>query len=68
MLHLVRFPVATPAIHTNCPETHGGDVEATQPIDRLNMKVLERSTAAEQALHVIVGDADGDELKVLQST
>ena len=42
-------------------------MEATQPIDRLKMKVLERSTAVEQALHVVVGDADDDELKVLQS-
>ena len=67
MIHLVRSPVAAPAIHTNCSETHGGDVEATQPIDRLNMKVLKCSTATEQALHVVVGDADGDELKVRQS-
>ena len=42
-------------------------MEATQPIDRLKTKVLECSTATEQVLHVILGDADGDELEVLQS-
>ena len=42
-------------------------MEGTQPIDHLKTKVLECSTAAEQALHVILGDADGDELEVLQS-
>ena len=42
-------------------------MEATQPIDRLKTKVLECSTTAEQALHVILGVADGDELEVLQS-
>ena len=42
-------------------------MEATQPIDRPKTKILECSTAAEQALHVILGDADGDELEVLQS-
>ena len=42
-------------------------MEATQPIDRLKTKVLECSTATEQTLHVILGDADGDELEMLQS-
>ena len=40
-------------------------MEATQPIDHLKMKVLECNIAAEQALHVLLGDADGDELEVL---
>jgi hypothetical protein len=53
--------------HINCPERNGGDVEATQPIDRLKTKVLECSTAMEQALHVTIWEADGDELEVLQS-
>ena len=42
-------------------------MEATQPIDRLKTKVLEHSTAAEQVLHVLLGDADSYELEVLQS-
>ena len=42
-------------------------MEGTQPIDHLKTKVLECSTAAEQALHVIFWDADGDELELLQS-
>ena len=42
-------------------------MEATQPIDCLKTKVLECSTTVEQALHLILGDADGDELEVLQS-
>ena len=33
----------------------------------LETKELECSTAAEQALHVILWDADDDELEVLQS-
>jgi hypothetical protein len=42
-------------------------VDATQPIDRPKTKVLECGTATEQALHVILGDVDGDELEVLKS-
>ena len=42
-------------------------MDATHPIDRLKMKVLECGTTMEQALHVILGDADGDELEVLKS-
>ena len=42
-------------------------MEATQPIDRLKTKVLECSTATEQALHITVWEADGEELEVLQS-
>ena len=42
-------------------------MQGTRPIHRLKMKELEDSTAAELALHVILWDADGDELKVLQS-
>ena len=42
-------------------------MEATQPIDRLKMKVLECSIAMEQALHVTIWEVDGDELEVLQS-
>ena len=41
-------------------------MEATQPIDSLKTKVLERSTTAEHALHVLLRDADGDKLEVLQ--
>ena len=33
----------------------------------LKTKVLECSTATEQALHVTVWEADGDELELLQS-
>ena len=40
-------------------------MEATQPIDCLKTKELECSIATEQALHVTVGEAEGDELKVL---
>ena len=40
-------------------------MEATEPIDRVKMKVLKCSTATEQALHAILWDADGDELEVL---
>ena len=42
-------------------------MEGTQPIDLLNTKVLECSIATEQALHVTIWEADGDELEVLQS-
>ena len=42
-------------------------MQGTRPIHRLKTKELEFSTAAEQALHVILWDADGDELEVLQS-
>lgn len=42
-------------------------MEGTQPIDRLQMKVLECSIAMEQALHVTLCEADGDKLEVLQS-
>ena len=42
-------------------------MEGTQPIDRLKAKVLECSTATEQALHVTILEADDDELEVLQS-
>ena len=42
-------------------------MDGTQPIDRLKTKVLECSTTTEQALHVILWDADGDEIEVLQS-
>ena len=41
-------------------------MQGTRPIHRLKTKELECSTAAEQALHVILWDADGDELEVLQ--
>ena len=40
-------------------------MEATQPIDRLKTKVLECSTSTEQALHVTLLEAGGDELEVL---
>ena len=42
-------------------------MEATPPIDRLKTKVLECSTATEQALHVTIWEADDNELEVLQS-
>ena len=42
-------------------------MQGTRPIHRLKMKELECSIAVEQALHVILWDADGDELEVLQS-
>ena len=67
MVHLLRSLVAAPATHINSPESPGGDVQGTRPIHRLKTKELECSTAAEQALHVILWDADDDELEVLQS-
>ena len=42
-------------------------MEATRPIHHLKIMELECSTATEQVLHVILWDADGDELEVLQS-
>ena len=50
-----------------CITSYGGDVEGTRPIHRLKMKELKCNTAAEQALHVILWDADGNEFEVLQS-
>jgi hypothetical protein len=41
-------------------------VDATHPIDRLKTRVLECGTVAEQELHVILGDAYGDDLEVLK--
>ena len=43
-------------------------MEATQSIGHMKTKVLECSPPVEQALHVILGDADDDELEVLQSS
>ena len=48
--------------HEHCQ----GDVEATKPIHRMKTKVLERCTADEQALQILLPDADGNELEVLK--
>ena len=58
--------VYTPATHINSPESHGGDVEGTQPIDRLKTKVLECSIAVEQVLHILLPDANIEEVKLLE--
>ena len=41
-------------------------MNGTRPIHRVKTKELEWSTTMEQALHVILWDADDDELEVLQ--
>jgi hypothetical protein len=43
-----------------------GNVEATETIHHLKMKVLEPSTAAEQEIHILLPDADAEELDLLQ--
>ena len=54
---------------TPYPRSAGFDtdnVQGTRPIHRLKAKELECGTVVEQALHVILWDADDDELEVLQ--
>ena len=53
-------------MHINRTDIRRGDVEATEPIHRMKTKVLERCTADEQALQILLRDADGNELEVLK--
>ena len=53
-------------MHINRTDIRRGDVEATEPIHRMKMKVLEHCTADEQALQILLRDADGNELEVLK--
>ena len=53
-------------MHINRTDIRRGDVEATEPIHRMKMKVLECCTADEQALQILLRDADGNELEVLK--
>ena len=45
---------------------HQGDVEASKPNHRMKTKVLEHCIADEQALQILLRDADGNELEVLK--
>ena len=41
-------------------------MEANEPVDLLKMKVLERSTAAEQVLHSLLRDDNVEEVELLE--
>ena len=53
-------------MHINRTGIHRGDVEATEPIHHIKTKVHEHCTADEQALQILLRDADGNELEVLK--
>ena len=53
-------------MHINCMDIHRGDVEATEPIHRMKTKVLKHCAADEQALQILLRDADDNELEVLK--
>ena len=53
-------------MHINRTDIHRGDVEATEPIHHMKTKVLEHCTADEQALQVLLRDADGNMFEVLK--
>ena len=53
-------------MHIHRTDIRRGDLEATEPIHRMKTKVLERCTANEQALQILLRDANGNELEVLK--
>ena len=53
-------------MHINRTDIRRGDVEAIEAIHPMKTKVLEHCTADEQALQILLRDADGNDLEVLK--